>query len=381
MKTVRVLQCGALTDTYGGIEAYIYNQWKCIDKDKIAYEFLVSRFDDCVAYEKELQSAGVKIHRDWVGRTNGIFSHYKALYNFFKNHEYDAVVCNVLRLSNIDCLLFAFFFHIPIRIVHSHQAFDGVKHGCKYKLMEKLHLHLLPIFCTHLLGCSNEAGRWMFGGLWNKYLGNRAFVIKNGIDSKRFAYSETIRNDKRTVLGVNGKIVFGHTGRLSPQKNQLFVLDVFYEIHKYCNNSHLLLVGDGVLRKKIEDKIKKMELEDNVTLLGERLDIPEILQAMDVFLFPSEWEGLGISLIEAQASGLRCFVSDVIPQEAIVTDNVIKLPLSKGSFVWAKTIMQSMNYERVDRSADVRTAGFDSVESCRGIEKIFINAKSKADGL
>ena len=182
-------------------------------------------------------------------------------------------------------------------------------------------------------------------------------------------------------LGLMGKLYSDILEDYPPPKNQLFVLDVFYEIHKYCNNSHLLLVGDGVLRKKIEDKIKKMELEDNVTLLGERLDIPEILQAMDVFLFPSEWEGLGISLIEAQASGLRCFVSDVIPQEAIVTDNVIKLPLSKGSFVWAKTIMQSMNYERVDRSADVRTAGFDSVESCRGIEKIFINAKSKADGL
>lgn len=183
---------------------------------------------------------------------------------------------------------------------------------------------------TSLFACSNMAAEWLFGV--KPVLNDKVKIINNAINAESFTFNKSIRNDIRKNMGLENKFVVGNIGRLSLQKNPLFLLEIFNQIYKRNKDAVLFMVGDGEMRAEIEKEILKLELKDNVILTGNRSDIQDLLQAMDVFLFPSNYEGLGIVIIEAQAAGLKCIVSaDVIPQEVKITDLVEFVSLKEAS--------------------------------------------------
>jgi glycosyltransferase involved in cell wall biosynthesis len=184
-----------------------------------------------------------------------------------------------------------------------------------------------------------------------RYYGiNDGVVIKNGIDLERFRHITKSENQIRKELGIqNTDFIIGHIGRFQTPKNHEFIIDVFYELKKQVNKSVLLLIGTGDLEKKIREKVRKMNLDGSVKFLGNRSDIPELLSIMNVFLFPSLYEGLGIVLVEAQAVGIRCIVSNNVPDAVYLTENIVGLDLNEPIEKWCKVILnESIKGKPVD---------------------------------
>ena len=370
---IRVLQYGALSGTYGGMESYIAAQWKAVDRSKIQYDFLVPENEEHVAYEEDIERLGGRICKKWVGRKRGVLRHYIALYRFFREHPYDVVVGNFLNLNNIDCLLFAWLFRVPIRVAHAHAAAVDYP-SVPQKILAMAHHFCLKITATHLFACSDLAGKWLFGTLWKS---KKSYVIHNGIDTCKFSFNPQVRDNVRLEYGLSDKWVVGHTGRFAVTKNHRFIISVFKELCKITNDAVLVLVGKGVLEQEIRELVKIDNLQDRVIFMGERENIQELLQGMDIFLFPSKSEGLGISLIEAQATGLKCFASEkVVPKDAAVTDLLTFLPLEESPAFWAKHILRAREYTREDRSAYVRQMGYDASDSVDMVSKVYLGMNS-----
>ena len=212
--------------------------------------------------------------------------------------------------------------------------------------------------------CSLVAGQDRFG---QRVAGSDRFrLVMNAFTVEKFGYSEQERHAVRKSLGLQDAFVIGHVGRFDIPKNHSFLLQVFAEVVAHHHEARLLLVGDGERRDAVERLIQELDLQDSVILLGMRQDVPSLLQAMDVFVFPSLVEGLGVSLVEAQACGLPCVASDRVPEEAKVTELVTFLPLSEPYAVWVDEICRVKgNSERKNRKGDVKAAGYDILDSAK----------------
>ena len=198
--------------------------------------------------------------------------------------------------------------------------------------------------------------------------------MKNAIDTNKFIYNKDIRRQKRKELNIENKFVVGHVGRFHPQKNHDFIIDIFKELNEKRKNSVLLLVGDGELRQSIENKVKELNLLDKVIFTGVRDDIPELLQSMDVFVFPSLYEGLPVTLIEAQATGLPCIVSDTITHEAIISSNIQSVSLQKSAEEWADKILLIDNGSNRENAAiEIINSGFDVNEIAKMLIDFYLH--------
>jgi len=238
-------------------------------------------------------------------------------------------------------------------IVHSHV--DGENDNLKHKALRFLASIPMSRHVDIYCACSQKAADWKFEP---KYAKN-ALVIKNGIDIERFCYNPETRSQLRLKLGLESKYVLGHVGRFTYQKNQEFLLDVLKELLRIDLSVHLMLVGAGEDFEKIQEIIKNKNLEKEVTLTGSVTNVQDYLQAMDFFVLPSRFEGLGIVAIEAQCTGLPVIAADVVPDD-ISIKNCMFLPLNEGAGKWAGVIEKNRNYTREDNSDLVRKKGFDS---------------------
>lgn len=321
----------------GGIETFIMNVFRNIDRTKVSFDFLLGTENEC-DYNKEILALGGNIHYIPDCR-NGLFKNIKMLNRFYKEHpEYKIIHLHASALLNIVPLVVAKKHNIPVRIIHSHST-----SVCGNPLRNLLHIFnklWLTYYATHYLACSKLAGEWMFS---SKYKKTPYQIINNGIDIDNFKFDPDKRNELRKHLCINDKFVVGHVGSFSKAKNHSFLLDIFSNIKEKSDDAILLLVGDGNLRKNIEDKIRKLGLSDSVILTGKRTDIAELMCAMDVFVFPSLHEGLPVTLVEAQASNLIIFASDAITDEIYLTANIKMLPLTLSSEKWAKKIIAAKN--------------------------------------
>jgi glycosyltransferase involved in cell wall biosynthesis len=245
-------------------------------------------------------------------------------------------------------------------IVHSHNT------SGEHEKIHKIFRIIIRIFKFKRLACSKEAAIWMFRSLDN------VTIIKNGIIADNFTYNIVDRNKVRNILGIDGKTVLIHIGRFHRQKNHIFLLDIFQNYLKNNPNSVLILVGRGELESEVVNKINTSKISDKVLLLGVKSNISELLSASDIFIFPSLYEGLGIALIEAQASGLYCIVSDTIPHEAIISDKLVRCPLGDMS-VWVEAIIkiQSLEYDRNEYIQNVINNGFDIIINNNTLIKIY----------
>ena len=368
-KPVRVLQVG-MSQYYGGTESFIMNQYRKIDRNIVQFDFL-NVYNGPLACEEEIKELGGRIYSLDMSRRRGLSQYKKKLDNFFRENgsKFDVIHCNFQSLINIDLLKYAKKYKIAGRIAHAHNAGYGKEPSILQKLLIALNKSNLSKYATNYFACSSLAGEWMFGH-------KNSTVIHNAIAAKEFLFNQDIRNTIRTEYGINVEKLILFVGRLDPQKNPLFLIDIFKEIIKKQQDWKLFLIGDGVLRTDIEERIEKYELQDKVCLLGSRSDVKDFLQAADCFLLPSKYEGLGIVLIEAQAAGLKCFTSkDVVPSDVDITGLVDFISLSNDSSYWANIIMEAEYKERANQFDSIIRAGYDSEMNIQELENKYLSLR------
>lgn len=368
---VKVLQ-GFIANTNGGSTHYLINNYRYMNKSKVQIDFLT--FDDNLDFYNEITSLGANIYKITSFKKNP-YLFIKDLKNIIKKNNYKFIYINMSSAVPAIYVLICKIIGVNNCIVHSHNTF--IDSTSRYKrainsLLHQIFKGILIKFPDYRFACSTMAGEWLFG---KKNVENgKVQVLKNAIDAKKFRYSKSIRTEVRQSLGLEGKFVVGHIGRFCYQKNHDFLLDIFYEVYKNNKNAVLLLVGKGELEEDIRKKVRDLEMEDAVMFTGIRSDIQELLQAMDVFVLPSRFEGLGIVAIEAQAAGLRIFTSNQIPDEAKVTELLEKINLSLPAKNWADKIMYSKDaYERLDRYDEIVDAGYDINNSVKLLEDFYLS--------
>lgn len=364
----RILIFG-FTENSGGIENVIMNYYRNIDKSKFQFDFLINT--DKIAFQNEIVSLGGRIFKV-CSRKKNYKKYKKQLREFFKLNakQYSAIWVNFCCLTNLDYLKYAKRYNISKRIIHSHnsQNMDSKLIDVIHKINKKS----VTKYATDFWACSDEAGKWFF----NKKImqSDKYLVINNAIDLKKYIFNADTRNEYRKKLGLTEKIVIGNVGRLQFQKNQEFLIKIFEQLHMKNNNMQLLLVGQGEDKSKLKQLVIEKKLQDNVTFLGVRKDVSQLLQAMDIFVFPSVFEGLPLALIEAQASGLLVFASkDVIPQEVKMSDYFEFIGLEKTPQQWADIILNkyvSLNIKRENRTNEIEKCGYNIAIETKKLEKI-----------
>lgn len=331
----------------GGLETLIMNCYRHIDREKMQFDFIVHR-DFRADYDDEIEALGGKIYR--LPRLNPFSPGYKkALLDFFRSHpEYKVVHCHLDCMSAIP-LAAAKKCGVPVRISHAHSS--NQERDLKYPL-KRLYMRKIPGAATHFFACSKEAGEWMFPG-------QNVTIINNGIDTEQFAYRPEIRDKVRRELSLHDELVLGHVGRFEPVKNHDFLVDIFQQVHEKNWNSVLLLAGSGPLEDAIKRKAEQLGLSECVRFLGVRSDVNRILQAVDVFVLPSVYEGLGIAAVEAQTAGARCVVADTVPRVCAMTNLVEFVSLKEIAAHWADMILQPSESARTSHADEIQSAGYD----------------------
>lgn len=343
----RILVYG-MTDNPGGIETYLLNMSRKLNRGKINFDF-VTDFTS-IAYEKELCAMGCKIYYI-PAKSKDLKGHISELNKILKNHkEYHTVYFNILEAGAAITMAVPFLQRKKI-VVHSHNgATDKVK----------LHKYMKPFLnfmAKEYAACSQVAASFMFT---DKIVSSgKVLIVPNVIDAEKYEFDQTVRDRYRKLLNVEDNHVICHVGRLSNQKNPFRMLEIFREVLKKDMSARLISVGTGELEEEVHAYAKKIGIYDKIKFLGRRKDVAEILQASDVFFLPSLYEGLPIVAIEAQASGLWCVLSENITEEINITGNVTFLKLDELDSVWVEELCKRMQFERRAMSKVIIEKGFD----------------------
>lgn len=373
-KTIRILHVLGGLDL-GGAEVMVMNLYRTIDRELVQFDFVVHTPERC-HFESEIEQLGGSVFR--VPRFTGfnIINYIRTWYTLFKTGPSYGAVHGHIGSSAAIYLLIAHAFKIPT-IAHSH----GTKNTPDFKgFMYSVFSFPTRYIADWFFACSIAAGLARYGKTVVR--SSRFKVIKNAIQIDRFGYSPEIRKRYRELLQVDQAFVVGHVGRFDPLKNHRFLLDVFALVHELLPESVLLLVGDGEERSSIEEHIQSLDLNQSVRLLGARSDVPSLLQAMDVFLFPSIAEGLGISLIEAQATGLACVVSDRVPEEVRITELIDFVPLDSAKSDWAMRTLEKRHIEqRINHVPELVKHGYDISTTTRVVQDFYCTGVGAATGL
>jgi len=365
---IRILHAFAVLDR-GGAEVMMMNIYKEIDREKIQFDFVVNDNNCKYAYEDEIDKLGGRVFRMPKYTALNHFAYKKAWKRLLAEHP-EWLIIHAHHTSSAGAYFGQARAMGKLTIAHSHTA-GGVKSVKSY--IKILLRSRLKHKADYLFACSSNAAKWMFG----KHA-SRVKIIKNAIDVEKFTFNNEIRKTKRDEFRIENKFVLGNIGRFGIEKNHKFLIDIFAEVKKKRPESVLLLVGDGELRSEIERKVDTLGLEDSVIFTGVRQDVSELLQAMDVFVFPSLFEGLPVTVIEAQAAGLPCLISDTITDEVQITDSVEALSLTETSQKWAENILKfADDKERKDVREEIKAAGYDVVSQTNEISGFYLD-KHKA---
>ena len=388
---IRVLQILIGGERFTGVASYLDQYYKHMDRSRVCYDFLFCR-QNSMAIRMDDPMFSNSLFYELNAVTNSGSNDYLRIMRqvriIAKREQYDAVVVNTSVASIVIACIFAIFpRRIPCFIAHAHNAeiiLDESalrrKYALIFKVTDAIFRFITNRYSSYLFACSAHAGRMTFGkGAIRK---KNFRVIHNAIDTDKFGYSANIRNRVRSSMGLDGSTcVYGTVGRFSKGKNIKFVVEVFAEIQKSQSDSELWLIGEGDEERRIVETIAALQLQESVKILGQRTDVHELMQAMDGFVFATLSEGLGIVAIEAQAAGLPTFISDGVPKEAIITDLVHQLPLSKNAAAWGNMIVDAMETvgPREDRRADIVNAGYDIFSEAKWMTD-FYAARNADDG-
>lgn len=356
MEQIRVLHMIGTLEI-GGSQSFILNIYNNIDRNKLQLDFIVDH-PDRMDYEDEVKRLGARVFIMPMFNGKNTDEIKKAWNKFFEEHpEYKVLHSHVRSYASI---------YLPIAkkhglktIIHSHSTSNG---SGLLAVVKSILQYPLRYQADYFMACSREAGEWLFG---KKVCdSNRFQVATNAIDAKKYVFNERTRAEARQELGLTDEFVLGCLARVVEPKNPLFVIDVMDELLEIKPTAKLLFIGDGDLLEAVKEKARNVGIDGSIIFTGARTDVDRMLSAMDCYLLPSVWEGLGISLIEAQASGLKCLCSENVPSAAVVTDLVEVVPLAKGSKCWAeKAVEKAGDYKRENQYEKIKSAGYDIAEN------------------
>ena len=329
------------------------NLHRNIDRTKVQFDY-IKHTSEKGAFEDEIRELGGEIYEAPRYRIYNHLTYYNWWKNHFRNHpEHRIVHGHFFTVSAIYFSIAHKFGRKTIGHVHASQSDE---------ILKELLVKRIENVSDYCFACSEEAGKWVFPH--KKYR-----VLNNAVDTEEFAYNKEIRDEYRKKLGLGSRRTLGTVANFSSVKNPGGLINIFNEYKEINPDSCLLWVGDGGLRKQIEDKIRDLKLEGSIILLGKRNDVPKILQAMDAFLLPSFNEGLPVSVIEAQASGLPCYLSDTITGAVDITGLCEFLPLGSES-IWTAALDRPVK-KREDTSEMIKKSGYDIRETARWMQSFY----------
>lgn len=362
MEPIRVLQViGGMN--FGGAENFLMNLYRNIDRTKVQFDFLVNREG---VFDEEIKKLGGNIYYIPALQKVGPIIYVHNLKRFLKSNNYCIVHSHLNQVTGL-ILQTAKKCGVKVRIAHCHSssnsAYNFITRIYKNYLNTKINKN-----ATDFFACSEVAAQWLF-----KEKANEAIIIKNAIDIERFKFNNEKRKIIRKNLNMNeDDIVIGHVGRFFAVKNHKFLIDLFNDFQKDKKNSKLLLVGDGPLRIEIENQIADLNIKDRVILVGNKKNVEDYYNAMDLFVFPSLYEGLGMVLIEAQINGLNCVTSkDVVPNDVNITNHVKFVLLDDGIKEWNKTL-KKIDIIRYSELEKIKKSGYDVKEEVKKLQKIYL---------
>ena len=362
MKPIRVL-CVVSTLDRGGAESMVMSLFRHIDRDLVTFDF-VKHTDSIGAFEKEIGALGGRIYSAPRYRVYNHYQYTRWWLMFLKEHEeYQIIHGHYFTISSV-------YFSAAhkcnrITIGHSHTSNGFTAHMTRPIADRVANILILSIEknSDYCMACSYEAGKWLFP--------NKEFIVlKNAIDVEKFSFNQEIANEVRKELCLDNSFVVGNVGRFSNAKNPLGTIEIFYNVHKKLNNSKLLWAGDGPLRDEVCKLIKEYGIQDCIILTGVRSDVERLMQAMDVFIMPSFFEGLPVSAIEAQSIGIPCYISDAVTREVDVTGLCHFLPKDDSS-TWTNHIVEDRHF-RKDTRNDLKRAGYDIRTSAKWLQDFYI---------
>lgn len=366
MKTIRILHI-LHSMNRGGAENAIMNYYRHIDRNLIQFDFLLTDKNKC-DFEDEIMSLGGKVFRVPSMKVITPMPYLIGVWNFFTNHPEYQIIHSHTSSKSFFPLAIAKFKRIPVRCSHSHNTMseEGYRGAVRNILMP-----FLKIVATDWLACGIKAGEWLYG---KKAVDKgKVQIFKNVIEADRFAFDNKKRNEIREQLNISyDTMVIGHTARLNNQKNHLFDIDILKTLTNKDQKVILLLIGDGDLKDKIIQKAKENNVLNKIIFKGVVPNVYDYLMAMDVFILPSFYEGLPLSLVEAQISGLPCIVSDNVSKESSVTDLVSYISLDAKVEIWAEIIKSSIVENRRSYWKEIADAGYDAATSAKRLQQFYL---------
>lgn len=364
---IRVLQyLGCLGP--GGTQAFLLELYNKIDRDKVQFDFVVFPNQRDELNYKTIIKMGGKIYESprYNVKNHMPFCHWWN--DFFRQHREYHVLHSHIRGSASVVIPIAKKYGV-ITIAHSHSTSNGSGIGALIRDIMQLPIRYQA---DYLFACSDKAGKWLYGE--NAVRKPNYRMIPNGVDLKRFAYDAQKRCQMRQALEIaDNTFVLGHIGRITTPKNHKFLVELFAAYHKSDPDSKLLLVGDGDLFTEVKQQIEHLGIDDAVVMTGNKTNTEDFYQVMDIFVFPSLWEGLPVSVVEAQANGLPCLLSDVITHDVDLTDQVHYLPLNEEK-IWLKEIEAVRSQKRTAATAENlrKLQPFDAAVVAQNLQKFYL---------
>lgn len=349
----------------GGKKNLVMEYYRNIDRTKIQFDFLCDEDSNAIPYE-EIENLGGNVYL--IPSYNHILKNVREIKKICLINKYK-IIHSYNGTMNVFSMYAALRGGVPIRISES----ISMAHKSDKKTILKYILKpFSKLFVTHFAANGEMCGIWQFGE--KKFKKGEITIFKTVIDSKKNRFDVQARQECRKKLSLEKNFVVGHIGRLTSQKNTLFIIDIFNEIRKIESSAKMIIIGDGDLREEMLYKIRDYKLEDSVLYLGRREDIIQFYNAMDCFILPSLYEGLPVVGVEAQCSGLPTFFSSEIPVESAIDNNLVEfISLESSPAAWAKSILdKSKAIKRMDHSNEVVNKGFDSKNEAKKMEKYYM---------
>ncbi|MBR2215107.1 MAG: glycosyltransferase [Selenomonadaceae bacterium] len=370
--TKRILQIG-MTSNIGGIETYLFRQFKYLDKNRLIFDFIQTYGEGEYPFTKEVQAMGGRVYRSPTRHATPL-RYYLFWIKFWlaRHREYHGVVVNTGGLyGSLFPLVLAYLCNIRKRVVFSHNAMDSIKPGMFNIILRRMNKFVLDHFANTYFACGKAAGKILFGA-------KTYTVINVCVEADHFKFDENKRRKIRCQLNLGSKLVIGHVGRFNKQKNQTFLVEVMNELKNKGVDAILLLIGGHDLPEdmdfytRVESMIQSLRLQSTVKILGKRDDVAELMMAMDVFVLPSLYEGFPGVGVEAQATGLPCYFADTITDEIAITPLAHFLPIDNpGKWADALSIV-SINKQR-DMQQMIQESGYDIETAISYIEDCYLS--------
>lgn len=366
---IRVLHITEMLSA-AGIESFIMNMYRNIDRDKVQFDFLVLR-NEKEFYDEEIKSLGGKkyfVHSNIKNTWLRILNEAHQIEEFLKTHPYEIVHIHYTTPLRAPYLLAAKKAGVATRIYHAHSAAVSGKSKLKLLFYEYYRKKIVK-WGTTWFACSKAAAEWIFPE--QLLQAGNVEIVHNGIDTERFKYNASKRNMIRKQLGLEYSFTLVHTGRFIEQKNQLLILDIFKELKSIHSDAKLLLLGKGELLEKTKEKARRLGIDNDVLFLGVRKNVEDYLSAADCYVMPSLYEGLPVAAVEAECSGLPTVLSENITKEVQLTNNVLFISLDESAEYWSKQIYRFKEALRSDSSMDIVNKGYSIQSEAKKLQQYY----------